>query len=375
MKVLDINKLEQFDILLVRFPEDEQSKAIRKFCDSNYSHAIIYLGSGSFVEGAQPAVSLFSYHRYYFENTENVKMLRLNEKTKATLNSEITENFIRRLTSCNYSKRLLFYMKNQSVTDQVKKDFLDKQIWTGGIVCTTLITLPYYLGGIDLSGNNEPYYANFKEIENFKEFIDVTDKVFIDKEKKDLDFETYDYLTTYKTNSFLENQRDANHELNNYVQKKFIDISKNPDKYGDIIIEENNLKFTSWEDMLPNLTRWFLSETGQNIDKELSEIIINTGYNMLWFEDVHQKRVQFFPMYYYAFTKFKKTDLKLMRTVMNDTLIRMEKNEQNVFQNFSFCPGRTFHILLDMYRSFNDQLRSTVNQYDGVIKQLEKGSL
>ena len=375
MKVLDISKLKQFDILLVRFPEDERSKAIRKFCKSNYSHAIIYLGGGSFVEGAEPAVSLFSYHRYYFESTDNVMMLRLNEETQAKLNFEITEKFIRRLTSCNYSKRLLYYMKNKSVTTNVKKDFLEKQIWVGGIVCTSLIALPYYLGGVDLSKKNEPYYANFNEIENFEGFIDVTEEVFIDKEKKDLDFETYDYLTTYKTSSFLENQRDANHTLNNYVQKKFIDIKENPKKYRDIEIIDENLKFTSWEDILPNLTRWFLSKTGQEIDKELSELITKTGYNMLWFEEVHKERVQFFPVYYYPFTQFQLPDLKLMRTVMEETRIRIEKNEDSTFHNFTLCPGKTYHILLDMYRSFSDQLRSTTFQYDGLIKQIETGSL
>ena len=57
--ILNIDKLEQFDIVLVRFPEDETSLSIRKTCNSNYSHAIIYLGNGSFIEGVEPIVSLF----------------------------------------------------------------------------------------------------------------------------------------------------------------------------------------------------------------------------------------------------------------------------------------------------------------------------
>lgn len=51
MYILDIDRLEQFDIVLVRFPDDETSAAIRQTCNSNYSHAIVHLGNGSFFEG------------------------------------------------------------------------------------------------------------------------------------------------------------------------------------------------------------------------------------------------------------------------------------------------------------------------------------
>ncbi len=80
MYILDVDNLEQFDIVLVRFPENDMSIDIQQACDSNYSHAIIYLGNGSFIEGVEPVVGLFSYHRYYFEDLENVQVLRLKKR-------------------------------------------------------------------------------------------------------------------------------------------------------------------------------------------------------------------------------------------------------------------------------------------------------
>lgn len=87
MLILDEKKLEPFDILLVRFPDDETSLKIRETCNSDYSHAIIYLGNGSFIEGVEPIVSLFSCNRYYFPDLDNVKVLRLNDEAKNKLNS------------------------------------------------------------------------------------------------------------------------------------------------------------------------------------------------------------------------------------------------------------------------------------------------
>ncbi len=124
MNILDIDKLEQLDVVLVRFPEDESSLQIRQACDSSYSHAIVYLGNGSFIEGVDPIVGLFSYHRYYFENLDNVQVLRLKKEYKSKLNFKKAEDFLRSLAYCNYSRRLLFYINNRSISNDLILKFL-----------------------------------------------------------------------------------------------------------------------------------------------------------------------------------------------------------------------------------------------------------
>lgn len=367
MFIFDEKKLEPFDILLVRFLDDETSLKIRETCNSKYSHAIIYLGNGSFIEGVEPIVSLFSYHRYYFPDLDNVKVLRLNDEAKLKLNSTETEKALRRLSYCNYSKRLLYYINKRTITDDVIKVFFTNKTWQGGIVCTSLITLPYYAGGIDISMNNEPYYAHFGDIERYDGFVDVTTDTFKQIAIGELNSEMFDYLNAYKTGSLLEKQSDVVKVLNDYVQTKLTDINNHPQKYKDIQIIKENLGFSTWEDIFPNIMRWFLTDTGKNIDNELSNLILEKGYHMLWFEEIHKHKEQFFPFYYHPFTKWKKDDLEFLRNTLQVTYDRMQASEDATFHNFTLCPCKTFHILLDMYRSFSDLLRSSITQYDALI--------
>lgn len=370
MYLLDRNNLEAFDILLVRFPDDDTSLKIRQTCNSEFSHAIIYLGNGSFIEGIEPIVSLFSYHRYCFPNLDDVKVLRLKNEYKTKLDAVKTENTIRELAYCNYSKRLLYYMSKRNISPKVVANFFANNVWQDGIVCTSLITLPYYAGGIDISKKNEPFYANFGDIEKFDGFVDVTSSVFKVADAAEVNKETFDYFATYETGTLLEKEARIAKEFNNYVQNKYADILKNQHKYSDIAIVEKNLQFSNWEDIFPNIMRWYLSGTGKDIDNELSNLILSNGYHLLWFEEVHRHPEQFFPVYYHAFTNFNKKDMMFLRNSLQATYERLQVNEDNVFQNFTLCPCKTFHVLLDMYRSYSDLLRSSVTQYDAMIKMI-----
>lgn len=363
MYILDINNIEQFDVILIRFPDDKVSAKIRAACNSNYSHAVIHVGNGSFIEGVDPIVTLFSYHRYFFEDLENVKVLRLKESYKPKLNYELTEEFLRKLAFCNYSRRLLCHMNQKDISNDIIRDFFTQQIWQGAIVCTSLVTLPYFIGGLDISEKNEPYYAHFGDIEKFKGFEDVTHSAFRQIEERELQKDTFNYLTTYETGSYLEKQSKIAKELNQYVQSKFNDILREPEKYGDITIVNENLKFSTWQDIFPNIMRWYHSETGQAIDNELSTLIINKGYHLLWFEEIHKYKAQYFPIYYRLFDYIQRKDIEFIINSLQATLDRHEINEENTFKNFSMCPCKTFHILLDMYRSFSDLLRSSIYQY------------
>jgi hypothetical protein len=373
LKILDQHKLEKFDILLVRFPEDENSLKIRESCKSEFSHAVIYLGNGSFIEGVAPTVSLFSYHRYYFKNLDDVCIIRLKDELKPNFDSEQAENFLRSLSFSDYSKRLLYFIEKKSITQNVTDTFFKSKKWIDGIVCTTLITLPYYVGGVDISKKNEPYYSHFGDIEKFDGFEDVTDKVFIDIDKDKIDKNTFDYHTTYDTGTLLEKQSSIVKDLNKYVKSKFQEIKKNLEDYKEVNLSSDDLNFTSWEDIFPILMKTYLTETGQQIDNDLAEIIKDSGYDLLWFEEVHKNKHQFFPFYFFPFLKINnKPDLEFLKNTLSATLKRIEKDEDTVFQNFTLCPCNTFHILLDMYRSFSDLLRSSVNQYNGIIKEYDK---
>lgn len=369
MYILDVDKLEQFDILLVRF-SDDNSREIREACNSNYSHAVVYLGNSSFIEGVAPTVSLFSDHRYYFPDLENVKILRLNSEAKAKFDGNIAEETLRRMAYCNYSKRLLYYINKRTISNEIIKNFFKNRVWQGGVVCTSLVTLPYYAGGIDISMKNEPYYAHFGDIEQFKAFQDVTENVFMEVQQDELRKDSFDYFTTYETGSLLEKQTEAVGKLNAYVQAKYRDILKNSDKYSDIEIIQENLGFSTWEDIYPNIMRWYLTETGRKIDEELSNLLVSTGYHLLWLEEIHKHKEQYFPIYYHPFTNFSKKDLLFLKHTLEGTYNRMRESQEAVDHNFTLCPCKTFHILLYMYKSFADTLETSMLQYDTLIEHL-----
>lgn len=370
MYIFDQDRLEQFDILLVRFPNNETSMKIRQACNSNYSHAVVYLGNSSFIEGVDPTVSLFSYHRYYFPDLENVKVLRLNSVTRAKFNTEVAEETLRRMAYCNYSSRLLYYINRRSISSEIIQNFLRNKIWQGGIVCTTLVTLPYYAGGIDISMQNEPYYAHFGDLEQFQGFQDVTDNVFKEVQQDELRNDTFDYFTTLETGSLLEKQTEAVSELNAYVQAKYRDILNNPHNYSDIEIIKKSLGFSNWEDIYPNIMKWYLTKTGRNIDEELASLIVSTGYNLFWLEELHKHKEQYFPIYYQAFTNFKKEDLIFLKNTLEGTYKRMRRSQEAFEYNFTLCPSKTFHILLCMYSSFADTLEVSMLQYDALIEDI-----
>ncbi len=231
------------------------------------------------------------------------------------------------------------------------------------------------MGVLIFQKKNEPFYAHFGDIEKFEGFEDVTKVVFKEVEPKHLRKDVFNYLSTYKTGSLLERQAEIAKELNTYVQDKYRDILRNPLKYQDISIDRKDSGFSKWEDIFPNIMRWYLTETGQIIDKELSELLLTTRYHLLWSEEVHKQKEQFSPFYYHHFTKFKIKDLEFLKNMIQKTYERIQISEDNTFHNFTLCPCRTFHILLDMYRSFSDLLRSSINQYDDLIEELKKDAL
>jgi hypothetical protein len=62
---IDRNKTKPFDIVLVRFLVDRLYILISWGCNSELSHAIVYLDNRSFIEAFDPIVNLFSAHRYF----------------------------------------------------------------------------------------------------------------------------------------------------------------------------------------------------------------------------------------------------------------------------------------------------------------------
>ncbi len=375
MFLFNSEKLQPFDVILVRFPGDPLSEDIRKKCHSQFSHAIIYIGDNSFIEGNVPVVGLFSTHRYHFKDLENVRVIRLKEEHRSNFDLLKAEEFLRSLSYCDYNLRQLAGIYNRSLSTDVIDLFHAEKRWVSGIVCTSMVTLPYYIGGIDISTNNEPYYAHFGYIENSHFFEEVTNEVFIEEEREILN--NYDYLSMCETGSLLEKQSEAVRELNTLVKKVFAELETNIAEYEIFGLTRASLWFNNWEDVFRVLPFLFETEKGKEIDQRVYDTIISTGYNNLWFEEVHSHHQTFFPLHHLQIAVAHRGLVQSLQhyqfhiKALEKSYERASKNEDTVFQNFTVCPCKSNHVLLDMYNCYADILRSTITQYQEICKNYD----
>lgn len=76
MYIIPINELEKGDILLTS-EDSATSKAVRKSTGSDFSHAILYVGSGSYIHSDANGVHSGNLQRLLFDAAENVTVLRV----------------------------------------------------------------------------------------------------------------------------------------------------------------------------------------------------------------------------------------------------------------------------------------------------------
>lgn len=74
--IIPISELEKGDILLTS-ENSATSKAVRKSTGSNFSHAILYVGSGSYIHSDANGVHSGNLQRLLFDASENVTVLRV----------------------------------------------------------------------------------------------------------------------------------------------------------------------------------------------------------------------------------------------------------------------------------------------------------
>ena len=75
MFILDLNKIEEGDVLLTS-QKGLISKTVRVFTNSNFSHAILYVGYGSYIHSDSLGVHSSNIQRLIFQDPENVTVLR-----------------------------------------------------------------------------------------------------------------------------------------------------------------------------------------------------------------------------------------------------------------------------------------------------------
>ncbi|MCS3602759.1 hypothetical protein M2371_001968 [Buttiauxella sp. BIGb0471] len=139
MYLISVNDLVKGDILLTS-ESSATSKVVRKSTGSDFSHAILYVGSGSYIHSDSEGVRAGNIQRLLFENAENITVLRVDCSTEIINNACL---FARSKIGTKYSIKDAIRVKLKII----KKDNENRQF------CSRLVAQSYDYAGLKLVEN------------------------------------------------------------------------------------------------------------------------------------------------------------------------------------------------------------------------------
>lgn len=167
----DISKLQKGDIILIR-DNSELSKRIREKSQSNYSHAMLYVGTSSVIEAGE-IVEANNIQRRLLENIDDAIVLRL-------IDSLFEENVVSKAVEFARSKIATQYSLKEAqrvISEKTKAKEPNRQI------CTRLIAKSYEYAGLQIVEN--PDYCTTNEILN-STYLKNIDNVIVEANDSDV---------------------------------------------------------------------------------------------------------------------------------------------------------------------------------------------
>lgn len=180
MYKLNISQLEPGDIILERYPEDEQSQKIMKLSESNFSHALLYIGLYNIIEAGDIVKSHNPQLRLY-DSQEDVCVLRIKSKySTCSLISRVIA-YARSLIGTEYSIPEAYRIMQH--TDKVKCP--NRQ------TCTRLVAQAFKFAGISIVTN--PDYCTPKEIE-ISPYLEKVENIVVSANEEDIELSKHSVM-------------------------------------------------------------------------------------------------------------------------------------------------------------------------------------
>lgn len=199
MYLINIDVVQEGDIILFR-SSSETSKLVRKITNSQYSHAIMYVGVGSIIDSDGYGVQSNNIQRLLIENPDDIVVLRLKN---SSLHNKLglVEEFARRQIGMQYStsEARLSALKKESEAKEPNRQF-----------CTRFVAQAYNSAGIKLVNN--PSYCTPEEVLDSSMLFKVTDTVR-EANKKEVEY------------AHSENPLHKQMEIHNKILNKAREIS------------------------------------------------------------------------------------------------------------------------------------------------------
>jgi len=141
--ILDLSKMEKGDIILQRF-SNNGSEFVRKLTNSEYSHAMLYIGNSSILHAdLQGGVAAVNAQREGVENADDMVVLRLKEGVPCDMHQLI--QYARRSVGTAYDRR-----EALQITSWRKPDHEIDGATSNRQYCTKYVTMSYAAAGVKL---------------------------------------------------------------------------------------------------------------------------------------------------------------------------------------------------------------------------------
>ncbi|WP_179007423.1 YiiX/YebB-like N1pC/P60 family cysteine hydrolase [Winogradskyella forsetii] len=248
MYIINFSKLRVGDILLTR-KHDRECKLIRKLTNSDYSHAILYVGVGSGIESNGLGVQSINTTRTIYKFPNDVQILRYNKSNFEHIMEDVI-NFARQKIGTEYSTKEARLAK---LEENIEAKETNRQF------CTRFVAQSYKNAGIIVVPN--PDYCSPKELME-SDYFDLIDSCLEKGTKEQIDY------ANEKDNP-ISQQTDITNEIFEFARS----ISNT-----DIQTFEQLSKY-----VLENRTK----------EPEITEFIRSSGYLTMWKKDIERN-----PWYY-----------------------------------------------------------------------------
>lgn len=241
--IYDLTKLKIGDIILKRDNSDV-SKRVREATNSKYSHAMLYVGSTSYIDAGKRVQSK-NLQRYLFDNPEDTCILRIKQEYLFPYLREFAVFYVRSVVGNPYAYMDAFRMES----GDFDKFTENKQI------CTRLVAKGYALCGLMLVDNVEM----------------CTPQQLLESEKVEILRDCYREATDF----------DKRFAATYDVTDDMVDAT---DKMFSALYDYSNGSIRS----IADLNKYIIAHSDD--DKEIAKIIAESGYlNVLELDEIHNR--------------------------------------------------------------------------------------
>ncbi|AUP79241.1 hypothetical protein C1H87_11210 [Flavivirga eckloniae] len=322
--------LKSGDIILMK-SDSRLSRIIRKKSDSEFSHAILYMGGSSYIDSDGPGVQAHNIQRLIFDNEDDIIVLRLINSNQIDILNKI-ELFARQKIGTAYSLNEAIQVLENGTSLEPKE--VNRQF------CTRFVTQAYHSAGVDIVKNFN--YPTPNDILNSKFLSEVKGVVRKASERE---------IKYAQSDSPLETQIEIHNSI-------FAEARK--------ISNQDIQTFDQLHELIINHPEY---------DNEITEFLRNSGYLYMMENDFEKNPWHYDPEAFIEYYRSEKIMLKVINELsaidkrINLALIETINDTEKELEKYNREFLKEHLSLYKKLKSYSDMRLDTIN---AVFKRITK---